>query len=631
MGMRFGVLGPLTVHDDHGPRPVTGEKVRLLLAALLLHGNHVVSAEQLRRTLWCGGPPRTARSALHNHAARLRQALGPQGGGRVRAVPSGYLIEVLDGELDADAFVSHLRRARAARSERDRPTARSETAAALARWRGRPLADLPALADRPEVAGLVEQHLQALEWHYEDQLQLGRTDGLAADLATLVAENPLKEAFHRQLMLVLHRSGRTAEALAVHQRLRRTLVDELGIEPGPAVRQAHREVLGAPPAPAQPVAGPPTAGPPTVARPVPGPVRTRSQLPRDLPDFTGRGAELDALQRQLGAAGDPAPPKVLVVSGMAGIGKTALAVHAAHGLRSQFPDGRLHADLRGLGPGPARNPFDLLARLLTDLGLPDRDVPRHADDRVARYRALLADRRVLIVLDDARDARQVAPLVPGTGGSAVIVTSRRPLAALPGAARITLGPLTRSEQYELLAAVCGAELIAADRRSADRILDACAGLPLAVRIAAARLAGRPAAALGTLARRLSRAEARLDLLAVDHLAVRESFSTSYDALRTSSNPLEREAARAFRLLGLRPDRPLSLRAASALLDEEPDRAADLLDVLVDAQLLQRPRPDSYGFHDLIGEFSAERAAREEAGEDRERALSRLLSWCAAGA
>ncbi|MFJ1709657.1 BTAD domain-containing putative transcriptional regulator [Kitasatospora sp. NPDC088346] len=621
MGIRFGLLGPLALTDASGPRTLTGTKSRLLLAALLLHANRAVPVEQLQTVLWHGHPPRTARSSLHNHAARLRRDLGPEGGARLRAVPSGYLIEVNPGELDSEAFTGHLGRARTARRRQDWPAVRDEVSAALALWRGRPLADLPDLPDRPEVATLVEQHLQALEWHYDAQLQEGRHDGLGAELAALTAEHPLREEFHRQLMLVLHRAGRTAEALAVHGRLRRTLVEELGVEPGAAVRDTHQRIL----APAPPVTPP---APPPLGRRL-----LIDQLPAGVADFTGRAAELGALRVGLGAdrsadrsadgTAGRTTPRVVVVCGMGGIGKTTLALRAAHGLEARYPDGRLHADLRGAAPERARSAHDLLARLLTDLGTDARHVPDHTDDRAALYRAVLAERRILVVLDDARDTGQVLPLLPGSGGSAAIVTSRRTLAALPGAARVSLGPMTGPEQHRLLTAVCGADRIAADRPSAERILTACAGLPLAVRIAATRLAARPGEPPATLARRLAPAGGRLDVLALDHLAVRETFRTSYRALLTSPDPLARDAARAFRLLGLRPDGPLGPPAVHALLGEGQDRAADLLDVLVERHLLERPGPDAYRLHPLLGAFAAELAAAEEPAAARARAGSRL--------
>ncbi|WP_192582345.1 AfsR/SARP family transcriptional regulator [Streptomyces triticiradicis] len=356
------------------------------------------------------------------------------------------------------------------------------------------------------------------------------------------------------------------------------------------------------------------------------------QLPHDLPDFIGREKEMATLL-ETGAA-DRSPcsaPRVVVVSGMGGVGKTALVLHAAHRLAAAFPGGQLYVDLRGFGAGDPRTPFDVLGRFLMDLGVSGRSLPEDVDDRAALYRAVLADRQVLIVLDNARDTHQIGPLLPGNGSSAVLVTSRRALAGPHGATRVALHPMAEDEQHRMLERLCGEDALRADPESASLVLDACAGLPLALRIAGAQLATRPTWSLSTLARRLSCSGSRLRALAVDHLAVHDTFVLSYNGLRDSGQPMEREAAQAFRLLGLWPSHPVAPEAAAALLGESLADTADVLDLLADTHLLQATDTGGYRFHDLVGEFAEQCALTEEPEAEREAALLRLVTWYSAAA
>ncbi|MFD0147975.1 tetratricopeptide repeat protein [Streptomyces sp. NPDC055721] len=315
---------------------------------------------------------------------------------------------------------------------------------------------------------------------------------------------------------------------------------------------------------------------------------------------------------------------VVVISGMGGVGKTALAVHAAGQLHDSYPDGMLYVDLHGFGSAPPRDPKDLLARFLNDLGV-HHSPPADIDDRAALYRAALAERRILVVLDNASEPSQVRSLIPGVGKSAAIITSRRTLSGIPDSLRISLTPLG-DEGRDLLAAVCGADRLTADPEATDRILAACGGLPLALRIAAARIASRPSWPLSTLAQRLARPHARLQALTVDDLAVRDAFVMSYQALTGSTDPDDAEAARAFRLLGLWPDHPLSTAAAAALLDRSVDEALEVLDTLIDAHLVSTPTADVYTLHDLLGCYATELAHVHESVHQREGALRRLTDW-----
>ncbi|MBM9505244.1 AfsR/SARP family transcriptional regulator [Actinacidiphila acididurans] len=643
--MRFGLLGAVSVAEgESGFRALGSAKVRALLAALLATPGRVVSLETLKAALWGEEPPPTATASLHNHVARLRKELSAPGAARLRAVPPGYVLDVRSGELDAQVFAAHHAAAGAAHRDREWGVVLRECGAGLALWRGEPLSGVRLRSDalRAVAGHLSEARLQVLEWRFDAELALGRHSGLAAELGALTEAHPLRETFHRQRMLVLHRTHRQAEALAAFHALRRTLVEELGVEPGAAVQAAYQEILSAPPPPAAPAPAPAAPAP---AAPAP------SQLPADIPDFTGRDRDLAALLcalRPPGAAAESGSgsggrtgagaragsgtdgatgPRVAVVSGMGGIGKTALAVRAAHLLAPYFPDGRLYADLRGFGAGDARRPADLLTRFLGDLGVDGKHLPDDPADLAGVWRDALSGRRVLAVLDNARDAAQVLPLLPGDGNSAVIVTSRHALAGLPGAARITLEPLGPDEQRELLGRLCGQGRVAAEPEAAAGVLAATGGLPLALRIAGARLAARPAWPLTALAERLdpARGGGRLHALSAGGLAVQDTFAMSYVAMRNSPLPAERDAAAAFRTLGLWPGHPLEPAPAAALLGRSRAAAEDVLEALVDAHLLQTPQPGRYTFHDLLGEYAATCAA-ETLPEERARALRRLVVW-----
>ncbi|MGE7435365.1 AfsR/SARP family transcriptional regulator [Kitasatospora sp. NPDC001175] len=619
METRFGLLGPLSVWDGPERRSVPGPKVRLLLGALLLQPNQVVSLDRLQEVLWGDEPPPTAVSSLHNHSAGLRRCLGPRLAQRLRAIAPGYLLEVRDAELDSQLFAVHVQRARAAQRRQDWPAVESESDAAVALWRGRPFADVPALIDCSEAARLLELRLQALECRFEAGLHLGRHQEMGAELALIAADYPLHEAFHRQLMLALHGSGRTADALEVHRALREALAEELGVDPGRLVQDAYQTLLAAD----RSAAGHPGRE----SRPAGIP----SQLPRPVSGFVGRRRELElvtaalATPSGLGLRGGGDTAATVVISGMGGVGKTALAIHAADALRADYPDGQLYADLNGFAASPPREPQELLARFLVDLGIPGPDLPDHADDRAALFRATLAERRVLLLLDNAVDSTQVAPLIPGGSRCAVIVTSRRALVGRLDGTHISLEPLG-SEGHELLASVCGPDRVTAEPDATQRILAACGGLPLALRLAAARIANRPNWPLQVIADRLADPPRRLELLSVDDTSVRTVFAMSYQALLDSGRQVEVDAARAFHRLGLWSGHPLSLEAAAALLGEQVDVALDLLDVLVDAQILQSPAANTYQLHHLVAEYAAELARSRETAEARNAAVGRLLTW-----
>ncbi|CAL9478206.1 BTAD domain-containing putative transcriptional regulator [Streptomyces sp. enrichment culture] len=612
-GLRFGLLGPPVLYGgrpdggEPGPgeppgrpgdapvRAVTSPKLRTLLAVLLLDAGRVVSVEALKEALWGGAPPVSALPSLHNHVARLRRLLDDPG--RLLTVPTGYVLRVDEGELDVQVFDSQVAAARAARAEGDWERVRRACGAALGLWRGSPLGG-PA----PEVGGyalvrrLEEARLLLLEWRYDAELALGgdRLDDLVPELAALAAEHPLREVYHRQLMLALHRTGRQAEALVVHRDLRARLADELGVEPGQSVREAHVEVLRG--------SGVRTDGGPGD---VSGRVRP-AQLPPAPAPFVGRDRVREDVARVVSGAGVPG---AVVISGTAGVGKSALALHVAHGLAERFSGGQLYLGLRGTGAGSAPlTAGQALTALLRDLGVPSHDIPEHPGAASALLRSLLAPTRTLLVLDDAASAAQVRPLLPAGPGCAVIVTSRSPLTALDGAARVPLGPLGDEESAALLRAASGRNGI-----SARHPLVALSGrLPLALRVVAARLAARRALTPDALAARLAAADSRLDLLDYDDLSVRRSLGAAFDALTASGRRADQDAALALRHIGALDLPSCDAPSLARLTGVGEARAEAALERLVDAALLEETAYGRFEPYDLVRDLARERAAESRA-------------------
>ncbi|MFM9593417.1 BTAD domain-containing putative transcriptional regulator [Streptomyces scabiei] len=630
-GLRFGLLGPPVLYEtgaaDGGVRSVGGGKMRALFVALLLEPGRIVSVDTLKDVLWDAAPPPSAQASLQNHVTRLRRLLDdPE---RLRAVPPGYLLRVDDGELDVRVFEAHARAARAAHTERDWARTVRESAAALALWRGTPLGGPPAEGPRAQafVQRLEEARLLLLERRYEAELHLApRTaprdatgahplGALAPELTALVAEHPLREAFHRLLMLVLHRTGRQAEALAVHRDLRARLLDELGVEPGPAVRDAHVEILRAP---AGEDPGAPAADTPADAPPLP------AQLPPPPAHFTGREQALAELREALGRGAYEASGTV-VLSGMAGVGKSALALHLAHGLAEHFPDGQLYINLHGATPGMTPlTPAQALAALLRDLGTAPRRIPEHPDAAAALLRSTLAPTRTLLVLDDAANAAQVRPLLPAGAGCAVIVTSRSPLTALDGAHRFPLAPLSDDESAALLRAASGR---AAGLDATHPLVALTGRLPLALRVVAARLAARRALTPDALAGQLAATEGRLRHLEYDDLSVRRSLAVAHEALRASDREADRDAAHALSRIGALDLPAYGAPLLARLTGTDEFRAETALDRLVDVALLDETSYGRYVPHDLVRDFARELAGTADTAE----AVEQALRWYAARA
>ncbi|MEU7868830.1 BTAD domain-containing putative transcriptional regulator [Dactylosporangium sp. NPDC049140] len=626
--MRFDLLGPMEiVTDGGGVAELAGRKRRVLAAVLAAQANRPVSVDVLAEALWGGAATRQAEASLRVHVHHLRRALG---GERIARRPEGYVLTLRPDELDLERFRARLAEGDDARLADDRERAALAFARALALWRGPALAgfgDVPVLA--AEIARLEELRLQALERRFEAELALGRADGIVAELRALTGRHPLRETFRGQLMRALIGTGRGAEAIAVFEETRRLLAGELGLDPSPPLRDLHLSVLRdeplAPPA-ATTEPPPARAAAPSPARAA-GPADADPAVPRQLPPatagFTGRSAWLGRLDA-LVPSGDGAAMPIAAISGGGGIGKTTLAVHWAHRVRERFPDGQLYANLRGFDPvAPPAGPFDVLREFLDALGLPPERIPPGAEARMNAYRTLLAERRVLVVLDNARDAEQVRPLLPGASGGCVLVTSRNRLAGLvaaDGARPMPLELFSAGEARELLARRAGAGRADAEPDAAARILERCAGLPLALSIVAARLAVNPGLSLAAVADELERTEHRLDPFAGDDAStdVRAVFSWSYRILGP-------DAARLFRLLGvLEPGADIGLAAAAALAGRSAAQTRPLLAQLVQGHLLIEPTPGRYVFHDLLHAYAAELGQVTDTVQERDAALRRLL-------
>jgi DNA-binding SARP family transcriptional activator/Tfp pilus assembly protein PilF len=620
--MWFGLLGHLSVRSDDGTEvPVNGVRQRDLLAALLTRAGQVVPAAELAELLWDGAPPASASVTLRSHVKRLRRRLGAEGS-RIVTRSNGYVIEVSGDELDLLRFPELCRAGIAAGHAGEWAEASRLLTAALGLWRGAPFADIPSeRIGGDERARLEEQRLQALEFRIEADLRLGRRERLVAELAALTTEHPLRERFHAQLMLALYRNGRRADALAAYRRARSALVEELGIEPGPGLRDAHQQVLKGP-------AGP--AGRGAVTEPDQGVRVIPRQLPPGIPDFVGRSREKEVMTELLDRAGTGGTVVISAIAGTAGIGKTALAVHWAHQVSERFPDGQLYVNLRGYDP-TARpvEPAEAIRGLLDALNAPGARVPASLGEQIALYRSLLTGKRVLIVIDNARDADHARGLLPGSPGPLAVVTSRGRLAGLAaaeGARLLNLDLLTEAEARELLVGRLGAARVAAEPDAVGELVRLCSRLPLALSIVAARAAARPGISLSTFTTELRHDQALLDALDTGDAgaSVRAVFSWSY---RDLTDP----AARMFRLLSVHPGPDISGEAAARLAGGSARRARGFLDELTSAHILTEHSPDRFAFHDLLRAYAAEQASAQEPEQESRSAQTRLLGYYLAAA
>jgi DNA-binding SARP family transcriptional activator len=618
--MRFGVLGPLLVEDGPGgARTVAGARQRVLLAALLVRANHVVPAEGLAEIVWDGAPPPGA-AALRTQVMRLRRGLGGEVAARVVTRDPGYVITLGEQELDITQFEALYREAgTAVRAGRWRDTVRA-VSGALALWRGAPLLDVDSEVLREEHAARLEQlHAQAVEWRVDAEMHLGHHQELTEQLGDLARRYPLRERIHEQRVLALYRCGRQGEALEAYRDARRVLAEELGVEPGAPLRKLHQAILAGNTALAAPPPTPDGDRAVSVAA-----VTVPRQLPAGIAHFTGRADALRTLNSLASQTGNrPGTVVISAIDGAAGIGKSALALHWGQQAAGSFPDGQLYADLRGFDPAGTPVPAATAIRGFLDaFGVPVAQIPEAPDAQAALYRSLLAGKQVLVVLDNARDAEQVRPLLPGSAGCLAVVTSRNHLSgliALDGAHPLPLDLLTSAEARELLTRRLGGERAAREPEAVEKLIAACARLPLALNIIAARAAANPGHSLTALAGQLSGARDPLAVLDAgdDKASVRTVISWSYRALGPA-------AARMFRLLGLHPGPDITAAAAASLAAITPGQARGLLGELARCHLLAEPSLDRYAFHDLLRAYAAGRA-REEDGEQGCRvAVHRLL-------
>ncbi|GAA1286155.1 AfsR/SARP family transcriptional regulator [Saccharothrix xinjiangensis] len=600
--MDFGILGPFTDGRPGDAAPLSGRQ-RLVLAVLLVNAGHPVPASRLVDLLW-SDPPGTAKAQLHNAVSAVRTACGAD---LVTTRPAGYVLDLDGHRLDLLEFRSLVTEARDATARGDDDRAVTALTGALELWRGPALVDVP--GDWAAAMGrtLGEEKAEAAQARLEAMLALGRFDAVARDVVAAIAEDPYRERLHEVHLLALAAVGRKADALAAYRETFRRFVDDLGIEPGQALREVERRVLRD----EVPVVG--------------AAVRKPRQLPPRAAQLTGRDALVAAIADSLRRTTDASPP-VAVLVGPGGVGKTALAVAVGHAVSARFPDGQVFVDLRGAHPDPA-DPHAVTGNVLRALGVDGATLPEDRDERTAAYRSHLADRAVLLVLDDAASEEQVRPLLPGTGRCATAVTSRRQLGALLGAARHQVPLLDRDDALALLTRIAGEDRAVAEPDAAREVVRLCGNLPLAVCIAAARLAINPHWTFGEFRERLAGERARLDELVVGDLDVRAGIALGYRALDPG-------ARRLLRRLGLvaAPDWP---RWVAEELVGEPLRG--LLDRLTEAHLVDTTGKDAVGqvryrLHDLVADFARERVAEEDDAGECDEAVTRVVSgWLALAA
>jgi DNA-binding SARP family transcriptional activator/tetratricopeptide (TPR) repeat protein len=608
--LEFRVLGPIEAWRDGREVELTGRKMRTMLAALLLRANRVVMIDHLVAMLWGERPPPTAVAQLHKYVSQLRARLGPD---HIVRHGAGYQLKLGQHTLDLHVFDQGVRSARAALSAGRPAEAGQEIVAALGLWRGEPIADATEHLVHAEATALAERRLAANLDRIEIDLVQGRHAEVIGEAQLLLTQHPLNENLRRYLILALYRSGRVGEALTAYHDTRVLLAEELGLDPGPELQALHEAVLIGDPALHQAGA---TAGPGTAAA-VP------AQLPPSIADFTGRADTLGHLRRELSAGGGESL-LIVAISGKGGVGKTTLAVRAASRVVESYPDGQLYLLLHGSGPRPVE-PLAALQRFLRAFGVEDWAVPDTVDECAEMYRSWLATRRVLIVLDDAADETQIRALLPGSPTCAVLVTSRPRLAGLEGAHFHNLDVFTPAESVELLTRIVGAQRIADDRQTVRRIVGLCGHLPLAVRIAAARIAQHERGDLTRFARRLADRRRRLDVLVVGDLGVRASLAVGCQGLSATEMT-------AFGLLGLLDPPDFAAWVVAPLLDVTVTDAEDIVEELVNAQLLDIVGCDAagqtrYRYHDLVRLYAREWAERELPDAQRRAALTRALgAW-----
>jgi DNA-binding SARP family transcriptional activator/Tfp pilus assembly protein PilF len=599
--LEFRLLGAVEVRDGGEPLELGPPKQRAVLAALLVDAGRPVRTETIVDRVWDDDPPAEARNALYAHIMRIRRMLAraadqPDAGPRLARVTGGYQLDV---DLDLVDWHRFRRLVEAARD----PAAGDEQRAELLRealglW-GDPLADLAGSWVSRVREGARQLRLDAVVAWAQVELRLGNHEPVIARVRELAADHPLVEPLAAVQMRALYAAGRAAEALDWYAAVRNRLAEELGADPGPELQELHRGILRG--------EGAPSPG-------VPADATTPAQLPADVAGFAGREQELAQLDDAIAAE-----VAVVAISGTAGVGKTTLAVHWAHRVHERFPDGQLYANLRGFEPGgEAMAPAEALRGFLEALSTPHSRIPSDLDAQAGLFRSLLAGRRMLIVLDNARETDQVRPLLPGAPGHLVVVTSRNQLADLDAAYTMSLEMLPPEDSVTLFVQTAGEDRLANEPRElVSKTIELCGRLPLAIRIAAARLRFRPSWRLADLVERLRDQDQRLAELADGSRGVAAALDLSYQQLTTDQQ-------RMYRLVGLHPGQDIDPYAAAALTRTAAIPARRLLDQLLDAHLLQETRPSRYVLHDLVRAHAADTAGATETAPDRRAALTRLL-------
>lgn len=609
--MEFATLGSVRVRQN-GADITMAPMSRTLLAILLVTPNRPVPVDVLVDALWNGQRSENARQRLHLHVHQLRKALGDPK--RVERASDAYLVRVDDGELDAEQFESGVREGRRAIADGHPERGVHDLRVALDRWRGEPFGgagdNAPVRSERDRLAGLRSSATESL---YAAALECGRHAEVLPDVRDAVQRQPLHERLRALLMVALYRTGQQADALQAYREVRDALVEELGVEPGPELQRVHRAILAGDAVDLD-----------ETRDAAPRPARRPTQLPPDLASFTGRTDEVSAVVG-LGTdalATNRGTVTVAALDGMAGVGKTALAIHAAHRLSPEFPDGQVFIDLHGFSEsGSPIEPTDALDRLLRALGVPGEQIPQEPADRSALWRSTVADLRLLIMLDNAASEDQVRPLLPAAAGCLVLITSRRRLSGLDDVRLVPVDVLPQTDATAVFRRAAGVD--PADDARDDLVAEVtqlCGRLPLAVRIAAARLRDRPAWGISDLTKRLRDQQERLGELTAGDRSVAAAFGLSYDQLPPP-------ARRLFCLLGLHTVPDVGMHAAAALCDLPVESTRRLLDELVDMHLLETCAPGRYFFHDLLGGYAAQLAAEEVSETDRRLAVRRLLDCC----
>jgi DNA-binding SARP family transcriptional activator len=610
--VQFEILGPVRVTVSGQAVRIGSARQRAVLSVLLLSAGRTVSVDRLIDAVWGDQPAESALNLVRTYVWRLRSLLTEDGETRLETAPAGYLLRVKPGELDMAEFERLVADGRAAIAQGEAVAAARQLRSALDLWHGGPLEDVTLHGGDllAEIMRLNEARVATLEERIDADLALGKDEELVGELQQHAAQNPLRERLTGSLMLACYRSGRQADALGAYRTLRTALVEELGLEPGPAIRELHERIL---------------ADDPDLREGEVVPRRSARHTPRQLPaaprQFTGRADEVDALTALAEHGEQPAGTVVIcAIDGMGGIGKTALALHAAHLLADRYPDGQLFLDLHGYTKGlEPREPADALAVILQSLGVPSRQIPPALDARAALYRDRLADTRTLIVLDNVANEEQIRPLLPGSGGCTVLITSRTRLRTLDDTHTVQLDVLPVDQAVALLRAVAGPAHNAVEDAVFEQIADLCGRLPLALRIAGGLLRHRSAWSARQLAEKLQEGggpglglfrEGDRDLTAV--------FELSYRALPEDQQSL-------FRSLGLLPGPDTDAYAVAALLDRDPGGAERSLQDLVDHHLLAEPTFGRYQMHDLIRQHAQDLVEVDPAAE-RAAALERMLDY-----